>query len=351
MKSILDWVPRPILKAVIWFYDQRWAHWLVSLTFGPLHNVMGAFYRLLAIFLPVGIWKDWQHRPQPHFPVPPTDHDIPVLPSKSDFCGTYLVTMVATYLEATTLAALLPNDVELDPAHIHEGKHSVIYMFGYTENLRAVWDPLPGMNYVEFAVGIPNVRVKRNHGYDAPFFFLPQLRLDRLYPTILGWMLGYQKIWCWVNGQDRTYTIRTLLGRRLLEAKFTPMGTTSHTFVEPNYQHWKTLLNQPQVNPFGKADLLYLHYHWDWEHAIIQPVSAEIEVHADIPGLPAGSYQFPPIDQTHWIGEMAPTGAFRVCVPFELLAPFSRRLLTAFELVQLHKANLQPPPSEPLHPQ
>jgi len=338
-RRFLSWFPRPVLQALLWLETQRWAHWVVSLIFGPIHNVMGVIYRVAAWFYPVGIWKDWQHRPQPKFPLPGIHNDIPVKTSHADFCGQYLTTMVATYTDAKALAETLPRDVELDPAHIHDGKHAVVYMFGYTENLRAVWDPLPGFNYVEFAIGIPSVRIVNPNkgGYKFPFLYLPHLWLSRLYPTILGWNIGYQKSWGWVWGANNCYHIRSFSGKRIVDAEFTILPGHDQVSLadgktQPNLQHWKDLLDQPQVNPLGNAELLFLHYHWGWSNALLQPVAAEVVVHNDVPGLPAGKYSFPPIDATQWNGPMAPIGAFRLCAPFELLLPFPRKVLEDYTM-------------------
>jgi hypothetical protein len=91
-------------------------------------------------------------------------------------------------------------------------------------------------------------------------------------------------------------------------------------------QHWEDLLNQPQLNPFGD-DRLFLHFHWDWADAVLQPVTAELTLYEEIPGMSPGTYNFQSIELGRWYDEMAPQGSIRLVCPFELLAPFSLSLL------------------------
>lgn len=324
----LNWIPRPILRAIVWLYQQVWFHWYCSIVLSVPDTIFGLIYRAEAWMFQTSLWKDWQSRQLPKFPIGMGDGDIPVKPERSDACGQYVATMICTYADAAELAGLLPADAELDPAHIHDGKHAIIYMLGYTENLHRVWNPLPGINYMEFAVGIPSIRIKRSGGYDFPFFYLPTLWLSRFYPVVMGWMVGYRKHWGWVSAKDKTYHIHRLFGRPILSASFAVEETQPARLMGgPKVEHWRDLLNQPHANPFGKDEFLYLHYHWDWPDALLQPVSADVEVFEKLPGLPPGKYHFEPLNLGEWIDLMAPIGAFRLCAPFELLSPFDRKAL------------------------
>jgi len=325
---IVDSLPRPLLRFIVRLYQQEWYHWFASIVLGFWDTLFGVIYRVQQYFFHISLWKDWQHRPSPHYPIAMTDNDIPVRPERSDAAGQYIATMIATYADVASLQAVLPPDAEVDPAHIHNGKHAVIYMLGFTENLHRVWNPLPGINYMEFAVGIPSVRIKRKDGYDFPFFYLPTLYLSRFYPVLMGWMVGYRKHWGWVYGRDKTYEIARLGGKRILSASFEIAALPALVMGEGKAAtHWRDLLNQPHANPFGPDEYLYLHYHWDWQKALLQPVMADVEVFEALPGLPPGKYRFEPLDTGNWLHGLAPTGALRVCAPFELLPPFSRKAL------------------------
>jgi len=151
--------------------------------------------------------------------------------------------------------------------------------------------------------------------------------------VVMGWMVGYRKHWGWVYGQDKTYKIATLGGKKILSAQFKVGDLRPLIMGGPKAEHWRDLLNQPHANPFGPDEYLYLHYHWDWPDALLQPVSADVEVFDDVPGLRPGNYHFEPLNLGEWIGEMAPTGAFRLCAPFELLSPFDRKALSDYRVM------------------
>jgi hypothetical protein len=340
---ILDWLPRPLLRFIVRLYQQEWYHWFASILLGFWDTLFGVIYRTQQYWFRIRLWKDWQHRPSPHYPLPMTDNDIPVRPERSDAVGQYIATLIVTSADAASLRPFLPPDADVDPTYIHNGKHAIVYMLGFTENLHRVWNPLPGISYMEFAVGIPSVRIKRKDGYDFPFFYLPSLYLSRFYPVLMGWMVGYRKHWGRVYGRDKTYEIAELGGKRILSASF--QTATSPALVVANVPQWRDLLNQPHANPFGPDEFLYLHYHWDWQKALLQPVKADVEVFDALPGLPPGKYQFEPLDTGARLDLVAPTGAMRVCAPFELLSPFSRKALKDYRAM-MPLAPPQRPPAD-----
>jgi hypothetical protein len=258
--------------------------------------------------------------------------------------GQYIATMIVTYADAAELQALLPPDADLDPMHIHDGRHAIIYMLGYTENLHRVWNPLPGFDYMEFAVGIPSIRIKREHGYSSPFFYLPTLYLNRFYPVVIGQMVGYRKHWGWVYGRDKTYRIAKLGGKKILSAQF-EIDTSMPPLIGggPKVAHWRELMDQPHANSFGPDEFLFLHYHWDWEDALLQPVSANVEVFENLPGLCLGKHKFEPVSDGDWDNGKAPMGAFRLCAPFELMPPFDRKALDDYAQMLTLEPSLKSP--------
>lgn len=310
-------------RFIIWLYDRPAYHWIISVPLAPLDTLFGLVYRALNAIWPIKYWQEWQSWPEPHFPLPKTADDLPVNPEACDACGKYLGTLIGTYVDSQKLAALLPEDMSLDPVHIHENQHAVVLLFGYTQDLHRAWWHLPGMSYLEFLIGIPNIRFDRDRGYVSPFFFLPVLHLDRFYPTLLGWLVGYKKRWSRISAQENTYSISTLFtGQKILDATFIKRPVDA--MVKP--QDWEQLLNEPHITVFGDSNL-FLHFHWDWEHKIMEPVDVELTVYEDIPGFSAGKYSFKGIEEQRWHDTSAPEGAVRFCVPFELLAPFSRKVL------------------------
>ncbi len=187
------------------------------------------------------------------------------------------------------------------------------------------------MRYVEFAVCIPTVRLKdcRLESYTGPFFYLPRLHLNRLYPTILGWGIGYKKRWSRMSTTENSYSISTLWNSTpLLHAEFRPDGEASDSPKDEKFTRWQNLLAQPHANTYLLDTLLFLHFQWAWNLSKFQSVGAKAKVFTnDIPGLPKGDYEWPPLDMSKWNGPEAPTGAFRAMMPYQLLFPFSRRQL------------------------
>lgn len=322
---IVDRLRRSLLRFIIRLYQKEWHHWFASIVLGFWDTLFGVIYRAQQHLFRISLWKDLQHRPSPSYPLPMAHNDIPVKPDRSDVAGQYIATMIVTSADVADLKAVLPRDAEFDPAQIQNDKHAVIYMFGYTENLHRVWNPLPGINYMEFAVGIPSVRIKREGGYDFPFFYLPTLYLSRFYPVLMGWMVGYRKHWGLVYGRDKTYEIATLGGKKILSASFEIAALPQLITRGPKVVHSREWLDQPHANPFGPDEFLYLHFHWDWKNALLEPVTADVEVFDALPGLPSGKHHFDPLDRGECRDGKA--GAFRLWAPFELLSPFSRKAL------------------------
>jgi hypothetical protein len=323
------------LKLLVALYNNRTYHWIVAIPLAPLDTLFGLFYKLLYLIWPIRYWQQWQKFPEPHFPLPLVKDDVPVQTEACDACGRYLTTMIATYSDVERVRALLPEGLSLDPLHIHEGpngkkQHAVMLMFGYTLNLRRAFWPLPGMSYLEFLVGVPHVVLDDQKVDDRRrFFYAPVLHLNHVYPTILGLLVGYRKRWSRVWATENTYTVRSLItGRPILEATFTP-NDSPETKDPPQLDHWKELLDQVNVNPFGQ-DKLFLHFHWAWNFirpGDIRPVSAKLRIYEDVPGMSTGDYQFEGMNLGQWFNGEAPQGAVRFSSPFELLPPFSLKLL------------------------
>ena len=324
---ILDRLPPPLLRFTKQLYQQQWYHWFASLVLGFWDTVFGVIYRVQDRVFRISLWESWQNRSSPQHSIPMTGSELPVRSKRSDASGLYIATIVGTYADGAELQGTLPPDAALDPAQIRDGKHAIILMFGYTQNLHRVWNPLPGINYMEFAVGIPSVRIKREAGYDFPFFYLPTLYLSRFYPVLMGWLVGYRKHWGWVYGQDKTYEVATLGGRKILSAKFDAGSSSSLVTGGSEAAPWPEFLDQPHANPLGHNDFLYLQFRLDWGNAMLEPVRADVEIFCPLPGLPPGKYRFQPLGNGERPDGMAPMGAFRLRAPFELLSPFSREAL------------------------
>lgn len=331
------------LKLLVALYNNRSYHWFVAIPLAPMDTLFGLWYKLLNLIRPIRYWQEWQSLPEPHFPLPLVQDDVPVQTEPCDACGKYLTSMVATYVDAERISRLLPAGISLDQDHIHIAQdgtrqHALMLMFGYTQNLRRAFWPLPGMSYLEFLVGIPHVVLEDNQVDPARrFFYIPVLHLNHFYPTLLGLLVGYRKRWSRVWATEDTYSVRSLVtGRKILDATFVPNDLPGAKDPQQT-DHWKELLDQPNVNPFGQ-DKLFLHFHWAWNWIAardIRPVTADLTIYEDIPGLSAGKYHFDGINTGKWINGMAPQGGLRFCSPFELLPPFSLKLLEKHDQVKV----------------
>jgi hypothetical protein len=322
----------PFLQFIVWLYDRTWFHWLVSFLAQPIYSLMGLLYRLENHIRPIDLWKDWQNRPEPKYPIPLTKTDLPVKTRLCDDCGNYVGTLIGTYVDVEQMKKILPPGTSLDPAHIHknpnpphEDQHAMIMLFGYTEDLHFGWWPFRSMNYLECGVAVPHICIDDNVQYVDRFFYIPILHLNRFYPVLLGWMVGYRKKWSRVTTTFNTYTIKSLFtGRPIMHAVFTPTKVEA----KENSEHWKELCEEPHLNQFG-ADKLFLHFHWDWKSALFESVDAVVTLYEDFPGIKAGTYNFKGLDQGKWDDGRAPMGAVRLASPFELLLPFSLKKLRA----------------------
>jgi hypothetical protein len=327
---------RLCLKLLVRLYNNRTYHRIVALPLAPLDTAFGYVYKFLERKRPIVYWPDAQSASEPSFQLLSANPDLPVAPDISDARGKYVTTIVGTYVDAERVEALLPKGLSLDPARIKNGKHALILMFGYTQNLRRGFWPLPGMSYLEFVVGVPNVMLDedKSDSYITRFFYIPVLYLNRFYPTLLGWLAGYRKRWkriqvertSFMNLPAATYRIQSLLrGKKILEASFHP--PVVREVIVTKIERWADLLEQPNVNLLG-GENLFLHYYWDWDHAqAFEPVDATVTVYEDIPGLAPGTYQFRGLDERQWQDPNAPEGSVTFVSPFELLPPFSLALL------------------------
>ncbi len=348
------------LKFLKWLMDQRWYHWVISV----ISAVLGFFAHVFDVVTGrdrrVAWFHSWQNYRHDSWPLPESQFDITVKPCLGDPCGQYLVAIVVAYAPADWVRKYLPPEIELQQSMINqEGNHAVAYVFGLTENLRPGWCPWPGVNYQEFAVNIPRVQLAgQESGYTGPFAYLPRLYLNRIYPTVLGWLVGYQKRLSRMTTTETSYSIRSLFsGRPILDATFTPVGGVQDPPHDVELDKWKSLLAQPQVTQFA-GNLMYMHYHIAWRFSRLQPVRAEINVYSpDLPGVPPGHYTCEPLDDITTLNLKG--YAFLVSFPFELLMPFPRKDLLMAPLEPANPPQVAPPtqpatvtpPAQPVAPQ
>ena len=330
------------------FFDSTFSHWAWSIPMG-ITDVLDEFFdRLTGRSRPPAYYRSWQDLNPPPYPLPDLDHDLPIKTSKADICGTYLVTLLFSYVPVEQITATLKEGLHIKAENVlPDGTHPVIYMFGYTENLHRVWDHMRGPSYLEYAVAVPNLYIDGTEGYLGPFLYLPVLHLNRLYPTFIGRLAGYRKFLSRMKTTENTYEIKTLFrGRPMVSATFEPMGEIETPPHESYLDRWQGLLGQPNANPYLFGQMLFLHYHWGWNFSRIQPVNANVKLEMDMPTLPRGDYKWKAIGTAAFaVTGQVPEGAFRCSIPFELLPPFSRNKLKPMVPMRPHGIPPHPKPA------
>ncbi|MBV8588495.1 MAG: NAD(P)-binding protein, partial [Acetobacteraceae bacterium] len=160
--------------------------------------------------------------------------------------GIYEASVAVLLLDTALVQTMLPPPLELGSGL--ESKHPVVFFFGRQDDVRpSVW-PLPGWNYDEAVIAVPDVYAcEMGYAYEGPFAYLPRLWLDRLPPVLAGLFLyGYAKQLAQIRARSGQYTITGFDDSQLLaEARFTPQGAGRPPHTCPGWSSIERLLNQP----------------------------------------------------------------------------------------------------------
>ena len=295
--------------------------------------VLGTFDACLTVVLRLlGLERDiyaraWQRslgpKPPPQFP-PEHEPGEPNYPySVWDYHGYIRTAIVVDYLDRAKVAALLPDYLELAPVpDCAPDKHPVLFSFGFNEHFGPVWLPVKTISYMELLVSIPNTQLTDKHdGYVGPFYYPPRLWLNRLFPTIVGRLLGYRKMLGRIPTTADSCTIRRLFGGEIARLKFTPCGISGPISKIPAFGPWMRRANQPIVTKVFFSNPLFTHFQWEWNLAKGQQAEVELEVlSSDFPVLAPGTYRWSPLRD-------GASGAILVSAPFEWQIPFPRSVL------------------------
>ncbi|MBZ5593506.1 MAG: acetoacetate decarboxylase family protein [Acidobacteriia bacterium] len=295
--------------------------------------VLGTFDACLTVVLRLlGLERDvylreWQRsfgpKAPPQFP-PEHEPGEPHYPySIWDYHGYIRTVIVVDYLDRAKVEALLPDYLEL--AHVPDAaleKHPVLFSFGLNEHFGPVWMPVKTISYMELLVSIPDTQLKgKRDGYVGPFYFPPRLWLNRLFPTVVGRLLGYPKMLGRVPTTADSCTIRRLFGGEIARLKVTPCGISGPIAKIPGFGRWMRRANQPIATKVFFSSPLFTHFQWEWNLAKGQQAEVTLEViSADFPVLARGTYRWSPLQEGQ-------SGAILVSSPFEWQIPFSRKIL------------------------
>jgi hypothetical protein len=299
--------------------EQRWFQWVTAVVLGLFDGITAGLYRMLRIQTGYGWMANWQSDKVclrfPPTSIPSKTWTGQPLPfSATDCKAQYLAGMIFAYVDAEAVDRAIGRRLKrADVPGVPAGKHPVVYLFGLNQNLRRDWVPFHGIDYLEAGVGVPNILAVDG---TVPHFYIVKLWLNRLYPTVLGWMVGYPKVLRQFRTTQTTYEIRSwILGRPQLRATFRQSGAITGPEALPNAAQWLNYLAQPQLNLPIYGGHVDMEYDLRWAHAMIQPASVEVEALAEgLPLLPPGKYVWPGIDE-------AVQGVMIARVPFELTCP------------------------------
>ncbi|MGC2656376.1 MAG: hypothetical protein WA324_00255 [Bryobacteraceae bacterium] len=322
----------------------RVSHWIASIVIGVSDVVFHCVYQLFRLEHHPNFFRSWQASQcsfYPPFEIPLNDgrQYLKHSRSASDPFGVYTAAIVFRYIPRAdaekglvALQEISPHarlDSSVEDAH---GNYPVCYCFGFHQNLLSGWMlklnrqslgiRFKGIDYSEVCIGLLGVELNNPaHVYPGPFLFMPHLHLNRFYPTFLGRLTGLAKIWNRVNPSDENYHVHDRsTGNKLYRAEFEPYGEIAAPERFTNLAPFLKLLELPLVTCL-LGDILYTYFDWGWEHSFVQPVRGRLECFSDdVPCMPRGCFEFGGIDQDV-------SGAFRVHVPWELVAPFRRNAI------------------------
>jgi len=308
----------------LWFI--RTFHVVISIVLGIYDACLTVVLRLLGLERNVYL-RAWQRslgpRTPPQFP-PERQPGEPKYPySIWDYHGYIRTAIVVEYLDRNKVAALLPDYLELAPvSDCADGKHPVLFSFGLNQHFGPVWLPAKTISYMELLVSIPDTQLKgKSDGYVGPFFYPPRLWLNRLFPTVVGRLLGYRKLLGRIPTTADSCRIHKLFGGEIARLKFTPCGISGPIAKIPAFGPWMQRANQPIVTKVFFSDPLFTHFQWEWNLAKGQQAEVELEVFsADFPVLGPGTYRWSPLKE-------GLSGAVLVSSPFQWQIPFPRSVL------------------------
>jgi uncharacterized protein with NAD-binding domain and iron-sulfur cluster len=275
------------------------------------------------------------------------------LKSVAEIEGINLTTFLLGYREKPALREILPKDVGLDtPPWAPQGRHPVLYAFGFQRDVTPPvlrWPGveylrIPALNYFETVVGVPNVLWTKHGKVEGPFFYITDIRLDSMVAKVAGWFAGYPKhiaridVTTGADARDSVYRVQSTSGDAvLLSANFRAIGQEGHRLSESEESMAiGVFLKQPWLTRSDLGGYVSTEFEIDEKKTLIQQVVATIEVNTkSIPGLPQGEFNWMPGDkgerQTTWAtihtpkerfarAEIVPGVAFRALFQWRAIA-------------------------------
>jgi hypothetical protein len=241
--------------------------------------------------------------------------------SRGDFTGRFVFHFLVRQLPVEHLAdTLRANGLTLKSSGAKT--HPVLLLLGHQQGVRQIlWPSGLEMNYLESIVGIPGVWLRDcSEGYCGPFNFATRIDANELSPVLLGLIVGYPKHVSWMDSSDGTFSINQAgTGARILTASFKDAGNRDRTRDQllPNEL---AMLQDPVFSRSLVSPQIFTYIDWQFDEpwGWVQQATASVTVFRDLPGLPAGRYEW---------NEPSDGVVIRISVPWQLAGPFPRNII------------------------
>jgi hypothetical protein len=263
--------------------------------------------------LPPEFFRDFQQDPQKTgsglgLPEPPK-----FAPGEAKGC--FIGAIMRIMVPASFVTPLLPQGVIMPVEAAEPGYlHGVNLAFGFQRDVHPDGlDWLPGCNYMEFVLGVPNVYLSQPvNGFRGPCAVLTRLELNQLLPVILGRTLGLPKRLARVETTEYSFRILSFLGNQLfIEGSFEPYGDVVAPASLDGFNDIISTFSQPGVSHVPGLGLVFSQYRWFWDLGVGQLTNGNISIDE---GWGGGDY-----GRRGNVGHNCP-GAWRVHVPWTMQA-------------------------------
>jgi hypothetical protein len=235
--------------------------------------------------------------------------------------GHLQVNLVPLFLPEADVRQLLPDFLELAPQPVAPpGLHPVLMFLGHQHAVRPMPFRVSGMDYLEYILGVPYVRLTATDvHYRGPFAYMPRLFLDSAFAVLLGKLCGYAKQRSQIEATHNTYHVRNRSDNApILSGMFQPLGDAFEPIPDSRSGNaLRKLLEQPIIGDrlLGFTITTYLDFYLPWSK--VQPAAAELTIHqAFLPGVVPHTYNVPAL--TH-----DTLGACRLASHWRLYPPLS----------------------------
>lgn len=232
--------------------------------------------------------------------------------------GLYESLMALVSYDKSTLLALLPSELELAPQRITESdKHPLMFFFGKQMDIRPNFIPSGmGITYHEFVVLIPYVQWRsKSDAYHGPFAFMPMLYLDQVFPTVLGYLYGYNNMIARIRNTQGYRIHSAILDKPFIKSEHTTHGAKMLAHAFPNFKNIKPILSLPLIAQHFTGFYIASSLAFTCDEMMVQGAHANVTIqHEFLEGLPPQHFSLEPLDTT-------PLGAFSMRAPRTILPP------------------------------